>query len=58
MIKIEIADNEAAMLLEILENDLTDLRMEVANTDSFDVRERLKLKEVLLGKMLVLLRPR
>lgn len=57
MVRIELADDEASMLREILESDLTDLRMEVANTDSFDVRERLKRSEVLLGKVLVLLRP-
>lgn len=43
---------EAGLLRDVLESYLSDLRMEIANTDSMDYREVLKKKEVLLKKII------
>ena len=42
MIHLELTQEEKEMLIDILENDLSDLRMEIADTDSSDFREMLK----------------
>ena len=52
MAMIQLKAEEAALLREILSNALSDLRMEVANTDSMDFRERLKAKERYLQRLL------
>ena len=39
---IELKPDEMQMLKEILTDDLSDLRMEIADTDSMDFRENLK----------------
>lgn len=49
---IELSSNEAEMLQMILENCLSDLRMEISHTDSMDFREHLKERKVLLEKVL------
>jgi hypothetical protein len=51
-VTIELSDDEAEMLREILEIDRSDLRMEIANTDSQEFRERLKLRERFLDRLL------
>jgi hypothetical protein len=43
---------EAAALKEILSSYLSDLRMEIADTDSMQFREGLKRQEALLQKLL------
>jgi len=43
---------EAAALREILSSYLSDLRMEIADTDSMQFREGLKRREALLKKLL------
>lgn len=43
---------EAEMLSEILEGYLSDLRMEIADTDQMDFREGLKRKEVFLKELI------
>ncbi len=48
MVQIELTDREVQMLQEILESYLSDLRMEIANTDRMDFREQLKTKEVFI----------
>ena len=58
MVQIEITSEEAQMLLEILETYLSDLRMEIADTDQMDFREGLKKKEELLKRLIGLLGPR
>lgn len=57
MVRIELATNEASMLREILESFLSDLRMEVANTDQMDFREQLKTREVFIKSLLTRLQP-
>jgi len=52
---LELTSTEAGMLRSILEGYLGDLRMEVAHTDSMDYREKLKVKEALVKKVLTLL---
>ncbi|OGL46107.1 MAG: hypothetical protein A2149_08230 [Candidatus Schekmanbacteria bacterium RBG_16_38_11] len=52
MLRIELTTEEVGMLHLILESYLSDLRMEIANTDSMDFRESLKEREVFLKKLL------
>ena len=48
MAKLILTGKEEMMLKEILESFLSDLRMEVADTDSKEYREELKEQEVFL----------
>ena len=48
---IQLQDDEAAMLKSVLDEYVSDLRMEVANTDSMDFREDLKRKEEFLKRL-------
>jgi len=48
---IQIAEEEAEVLRSVLEEYISELRMEVANTDSMDFREELKRKEAVLKAM-------
>ena len=52
MLRIELTHEETGMLHLIIESYLSDLRMEIANTDSMDFRESLKEREVFLKKLL------
>ncbi|HEU4565787.1 MAG TPA: hypothetical protein VFS05_14100 [Gemmatimonadaceae bacterium] len=52
MIQLSLSADDAAMLREMLEDYLSDLRMEVAGTDSKDWREALKRREELLKRLL------
>lgn len=52
MVQIEITSEEAQMLLEILETYLSDLRMEIADTDQMDFREGLKKRELFLKELI------
>jgi len=45
MRKIELNEEEAATLKDILNSYVSDLRMEVADTDSKDLRDELKQEE-------------
>ena len=56
MIPLELTQEEKEMLIDILENDLSDLRMEIADTDSLDFREMLKKQKEVLMKVLETLR--
>ena len=48
---IELADEEAEVLRSVLEEYISELRMEVANTDSMDFRDALKHKEEILKRL-------
>lgn len=50
--QVDLNAEEVEMLNEILSSYLSDLRMEIADTDSKDFREGLKKKEVLLKRLL------
>ena len=52
MIQLDLTKEEKDILTEILENDLSDLRMEIADTDSLDFREMLKKQKEVLMKVL------
>jgi hypothetical protein len=52
MITLELSPKEADMLRDILVSYVSDLRMEISNTDSMDVREGLKEREVLLKRLI------
>ncbi len=54
--RLELTEAQASELREILESYLGDLRMEVAQTDSMDYRERLKAREVVIKDLLLRLR--
>lgn len=55
MIQLDLTDDERRILLEILESDRSDLRMEIANTDSMDFREMLKVRKAAVKKLLAAL---
>jgi hypothetical protein len=48
---IQLADEEVEVLRSVLEEYITDLRMEVSNTDNMDFREALKRKEEILKRL-------
>jgi hypothetical protein len=48
---IQLADEEAGVLRSVLEEYISELRMEVSNTDSMDFREELKRKETILKSL-------
>ncbi len=50
MVQLDLTEEEARILAEILENDHSDLRMEIADTDSMDFREMLKGRKAVLAK--------
>ncbi len=50
MIQIDINDDEAGVLREILASDLSELGYEIANTDSKDFRDVLKTRQDLLRR--------
>jgi hypothetical protein len=52
MVRIELAPEEAQELRFILETYLSDLRMEIRDTDSRDFRAQLKRREEFLKKVL------
>lgn len=55
MVLLNFSEEELKMFKEILENYLSDLRMEIADTDQMDFRESLKKKENFLNELLSLL---
>ena len=48
MIQFMITEEERELLMDILENDISELRMEIADTDRREYREMLKNREVLM----------
>jgi hypothetical protein len=55
--QITFTDEEAAILREALRSYVSDLRMEIADTDSMQFREDLKREEAVLQKLLQQLDP-
>jgi hypothetical protein len=49
---LELTPTEAAELHRALESYLSDLRMEIAGTDSWDFRQALKERKAVLGQLL------
>jgi hypothetical protein len=56
MLQLDLNDAEKTHLIEALESYLSDLRYEIADTDSQDFRERLKEKKAVLEKILTALK--
>ncbi len=52
MIQLDLTDQESAILREVLESYLSDLRMEIADTDRQDFRDGLKTRKDVIGKVL------
>lgn len=52
MIELELSDEERRILEEVLDAAVSDLRMEIANTDSYDFRQMLKSRKRALMKAL------
>jgi len=50
MIQLDLTDDERLVLLEVLDSDLSDLRMEIADTDRLEFREMLKERKAILAK--------
>ena len=51
MVRIELTAEEAEELSGILDNYLSDLRMEIVDNDSHDFREGLKRRKEFLGRL-------
>ena len=51
MIHLELNDEEKEVLATTLESYLSNLRYEIANTDSYDFRQQLKAKKAVLMKI-------
>ncbi len=56
MISLELSASDAGVLAEALESYLSDLRMEIADTDSKDFRDGLKARKEVLVRALEALR--
>jgi len=56
MIHLNLNIEERELLINVLESYLSNLRYEIADTDSLDFRNGLKKKEILLTKLLDTLR--
>ena len=56
MARIDLKPEEARMLREVLESYLSDLRMEIAGTESVSFRENLKKTETFLKELIPRLR--
>lgn len=52
MIQLDLSEEERQSLLELLEDVLSDLRMEIADTDSMDFREKLKRRKEVIAKVI------
>jgi hypothetical protein len=51
MVKIELTSEEAEVLVEVLTTCISNLRMEIADTDRKDFREEIKERKELLKKV-------
>ena len=52
MITLDLTDNEREILIFVLKSFLSDLRMEIADTDRMAFREMLKERKAVLRKVL------
>ena len=52
MVQLTLTAEEVTLLSELLASYLSDLRMEIADTDAMDFRESLKQREVFLKRLL------
>ena len=52
MVRLELTQDEKRLLCEIIEADLSDLRVEIVSTDRLDFKSALKHRKELLGSVL------
>ena len=52
MFQLDLNQDESKILIEVLEHELSELRMEIADTDSQDFRQTLKNKKEVVTKAL------
>ena len=52
MVRIELTEAQAELLRDVLEIDVSDLGMEIADTDRKDFRDRLKARREMLQAVL------
>jgi len=52
MLQLGLTDEEREVLVQLLEESLSDLRMEIADTDLYDYREMLKRRKAAIVKVL------
>jgi hypothetical protein len=52
MIVLNLSEHEREILAQVLKSYLSDLRMEIADTDSYEFREGLKARKKVLMKVL------
>jgi len=55
MVQLELEPTDAEVLRLVLESYLSDLRMEIADTDSMDFREKLKARKAVLRKIVTMI---
>jgi hypothetical protein len=55
-LNLELEPRDGEVLAAVLEDTISDLRMEIANTDSLDFRQELKAREEVLKRLLGRLR--
>jgi hypothetical protein len=56
VISLDLSKEESEILVDVLTSDLSDIRMEIADTDSMDFREQLKRRKAVIEKVLTGLR--
>jgi ribonuclease HII len=52
MIRLKLDENEREILLQLLENCISDLRVEITDTDNLDYKNMLKGRKVVMIKLL------
>lgn len=57
MIQLDLTDDELGILKAALQSYISDLRMEIADTDNMDFRNALKAKEQVLTKVVERIEP-
>lgn len=55
MVHLALKPTEAEVLRMVLESYLSDLRMEIADTDSMDYREKLKARKAVLRRIVTMI---
>lgn len=56
MIQVDLSEDERQILVQVLDDCLSDLRMEIADTDRQDFRDLLKTRKAAIQKLLEILR--
>ncbi len=56
MTRLDLSPEDTRVLYDVLVSYLSDLRMEIANTDSYDFRQMLKQREDVLKRVIEQLR--